>query len=138
MRTWLSKIPTVLVAILSALALYLYVNNTTLEREVIRQDTKITTLENNLVTEQRRVEVLTELSRQLDETLVELEGKRKQADNDKELALKELETVNRKGTTNESHKANSTSLDNPPLNPDVTRVLSDLCRQVRGSPCPNP
>lgn len=139
MRTWLSKIPMVLLAVVSALALYFYISASSFETKLMKSEVKVESLESDLKTEQQRVKNLSILSEQLDATVKETSKRITSIEEGQSSALKEIENIiSEKGNTYESNQANNRSLVNPTLDPDIARVLSDVCERVRGSPCPDP
>ena len=109
---------------------WLYYSKTGLEKENIKQTNTIENLESDLRIVKKNIENLSALNQELD-TIIQrsrVETRLLREDRDGTLdQLKEIENVKKTENTN------SDSLD-----PALTRVLSNLCERVRGSPCPDP
>jgi hypothetical protein len=142
-----SKIYGALVIILIIGCTALYFNKMSLEKDIITKDgviSSVTKERDTLLSEKNNREVLNESA---DEITLKKNNAQKELANHRDSALSELDKLTNKkepkGTQNVAKNPSSEILvqdsnNDATLDPNIARVLNQLCARVRGNACPNP
>ena len=130
MSNMLNKILMGVSVILICICGWLYYSKSSLEKENIEQADKIINLETDLKITQSSLEIVKALNKELDSIVQSSRKETEQIRQNRDDTLDQLKEIE---NVKQTEKANSDSLD-----PELRRLLDNLCTSVRGSTCPNP
>lgn len=139
MSGWINKILYGGLAIISAICIFLYISNNSMEKDIIKKDSQISSLKDERDSYRKRWETSEELRSELDEVIQDTRESLKALDNKKKNTLSQIEEIKNRGINSEEQKkeigfiSNDNLLDN-----DLIGLLDELCESVRGEECPDP
>lgn len=142
-----SKIYGVIAIVLTIGCIALYFNKMSLEKDIISKDgviSSVTKERDSLLSEKNNRETLNQAA---DDITIKKNNEQKELAKDRDSALSELDKLTNKkepkGTQNVAKNPSSETLVkdsniDATLDPNIARVLNQLCARVRGNACPNP
>ena len=117
---------------------WMWWTNTQLADKLDTAKAEIVQIKNNLSLMESRLTQLTILSKKTDEIVQERTSSFQEKDRELSLTLQEIDNITIQGIKNEDKKMEApVSVMDAVLDDNVARMLSDVCRQVAGKPCPN-
>lgn len=139
MSGWINKILYGGLAIISAICIFLYISNNSMEKDIIKKNSQISSLKDERDSYRKRWETSEELRSELDEVIQDTRESLKALDNKKKNTLSQIEEIKSRGMNSEEQKKEVGSISNDNLlDNDLIGLLDELCESVRGEECPDP
>lgn len=139
MSGWINKILYGGLAIISAICILLYISNNSMEKDIIKKNSQISSLKDERDSYRKRWETSEELRSELDEVIQDTRESLKALDNKKKNTLNQIEEIKSRGINSEEQKKEIGFIsDDNLLDNDLIGLLDELCESVRGEECPDP
>lgn len=136
---WINKILYGSLAAISTICIFLYISNSSMEKDLIQKNSQISTLEDERNSYKKRWENSEMLRGELDRLIEDTRESLKALEDKKKNTLSQIDEIRNRGIDSEEQKKEVGYISNDDrLDSSLISLLDELCESVRGEECPNP